>query len=138
MVIPSSALIRHRDDLDLELVAVATHLRLDVQRQARAPRVQPAADREPVAVHRARRTEPDVRMPRGAEEVRRAQVLVAPLIRGVEAAGLDVSSIAGPLRRSSVPWKREKRPLTVASPADRLDAELDARAVRVDLPGASW
>src|SRR4051812_28591928 len=49
-----------------------------------------AADGKPLAVEgRAVGDEPHVRMLFDIEEVRGAQMLVAPLVRGVEAVGLD-------------------------------------------------
>src|SRR5215211_3819369 len=120
---------------DFELLAGAAQSGVDVQRHARATGVQDAADREPLAVERgALRHEADTRVALDVEEVRRAEVLVAPVVLRVEAVGLDGQFDGRLARQVERALVAREAALDGRDPPEAPGVELDARAVRVDPP----
>src|SRR3954466_978854 len=83
------AMVDHRARLDLELLAGPGHGGADLERRVLARGVEHAAERHRVAVELGGvGLEAHPRVLSGVEERRRAEVLVAPPVAGVEALGL--------------------------------------------------
>ena len=93
-----------RARVELEIVSVLPNGGLQSERRAVAGGMEAAGDVQKFAVELGRLgDEGDPRVVLDVEEIGRAQMLVAELVAGVEAGGVDRQFDRGSWRKSSVP-----------------------------------